>query len=143
MSKWKVNKMKISLIRDNKRPGEISSVYHEYKETEITSALIDEVGKLLLQGKIKRIEVNNIIDHIGMSIVVDGQKSQIGIVDEMNDVVYYYSNGSQSQRNVDLGGYTFKEWMICTQPETMLSMLLEFIDSGKKLETVFWASEEI
>ena len=61
----------------------------------------------------------------------------------MNEVVYYYSNGSQSQNPVDIGGSTFEEWMICNQSDTMLSILSKFIESGKRLDTALWISEEI
>ena len=143
MYKWKITNLSISLILENKRAGEISSIYQTYREADITPKLINKTKELLLQKKIKRVEIDNTLEHIGMSIFVDGSKSQIGIVDETNEVIYYYSNGSQSQKNVDFDGFSFKEWMICEQPDTMLSILSEFINSGKRLEIVLWVSEEI
>lgn len=143
MSQWKITKLDLSLRRDNKRPGETSSIHQTYKESEITPALLENIRSLLLQGKITRIEIDNETKYIGMSIFMDGQKSQIGIVDEMNEVVYYYSNGSQSQKPVDIGGSTFEEWMICNQPETVLSILSKFIESGERADTALWISEEI
>lgn len=143
MSQWKITKLGLSLRRDNKRPGEIASIHQTYKEADITPTLLEDMRSLLLQGKITRVEIDNETEYTGMSIFIEGQKSQIGIVDEMNEVVYYYSNGSQSQKPVDIGGSTFEEWMICNQPETMLSILLKFIESGERLDTVLWVSEEI
>ena len=143
MCKWKITNLSISLIRENKRPGEISSIYQAYTEADITPELINNIKEFLLQKKIERVEIDNTLEHIGMSIFVDGSKSQIGIIDEMNAVVYYYSNGSQSQKDVDFGDYSFEEWMICEQPDTMISILFEFINSGKRLETVSWVSEEL
>ena len=34
------------------------------------------------------------------------------------------------------------EWMICSQPETMLAALQTFMESGERLDTVLWVSEE-
>ncbi|OUP06732.1 hypothetical protein [Anaeromassilibacillus sp. An200] len=143
MSQWKITKLDLSLRRENKHPGETSSIHQTYKGPEISPTLLEDIRSLLLQGKITRIEIDNETEHIGMSIFMEGQKSQIGIVDEMNEVVYYYSNGSQSQNPVDIGGSTFEEWMICNQSEMMLSILSKFIESGKRLDTALWISEEI
>ena len=143
MSKWKITKLTVLLLRENRRPGEVSSICQVYEDTNITPALLDDISTQLLQGKIKRIEIDNETEQIGMSIFVDGQKSQIGIVDEWNGLIYYYSSGNHSQRTVDICGSSFEEWMICNQPKTMLSILRKFIESGEKLNTALWVSEEI
>ena len=102
MSQWKITKLDLSLRRENKRPGETASIHQTYKEAEITPALLEDMRSLLLQGKITRVEIDNETEYIGMSIFIEGQKSQIGIVDEMNEVVYYYSNGSQNHYTLPL-----------------------------------------
>ena len=63
-------------------------------------------------------------------------------MDEWKGTAYYYSNGSGSKRAVALGGSIFEEWMICSQPETMLAALQTFMESGERLDTVLWVSEE-
>ena len=53
MCKWKITNLSISLIRENKRPGEISSIYQTYTEADITPELINNIKEFLLQKRSK------------------------------------------------------------------------------------------
>ena len=79
MSKWNITKLDLSLRRDNKRPGETSSIPSNIQRPEISPTLLEDIRSLLLQGKITRIEIDNETEHIGMSIFMEGPKSQLAL----------------------------------------------------------------
>ncbi len=134
---WKVDKIHIYLPRKNTQGGS-SDELRQYRENEITHELIETIVHLIMQEQVSMITVENSTQLITMSIFAEGQQSQIGIVDEAHDVIYYYNNGSCDNTPTSIAGHEFKKWMVCSQIDILIAILKKFISTGEKLVNSAW-----
>ena len=83
-------------------------------------------------------ELDNNDALVGMSVYIEENLSQISISDAAQDLIYYFDNGSGSSSIVGIAGEKFIEWMVCSETDTLIAILKNFIATGERLESLTW-----
>lgn len=103
------------------------------------------VGQNLLFGhplRMQTVDVKN--NEAAFLTVTKGQKQcSIAIIDEANGLICYYNNGDTSGEYTELDGETYPNFMITDNKEVILSIVKDFIETGKPSEKVQWLTEEV
>ncbi len=112
-----------------------------YSTNEINDKLFDDIKVLLDSGKLCRIEMENSKSDLSMCVFCEKGIFHVGIVDMYNDVNYYYNNGSEKTKLIDIDGEVFQERMIGTDNDLLWHIIQEFAYKGKLSKKVKWIEE--
>ena len=66
----------------------------------------------------------------------------IGIIDEGNDIIYYYDNGSNDNHYVELNGETFPNYMTTSDDKTVFDIIESFLKNNDIPQNVKWIIDE-
>jgi hypothetical protein len=97
--------------------------------------------------QIKNKEITEIVFYlydkdILLNIFAEGVKFHISIIDEENDINYYYINNQiSSEELIEIGGNLFDANMVCINIDILEAIISKFILCGEKYENVEWFEE--
>lgn len=112
-----------------------------YSSNEINDKLFDDIKILLDTKKLCRIEMENSQTDLSMCVFCEKKIFHAGMVDMYNDVNYYYNNGSEKTKLIDIDGEVFQERMIGTDNDLLWQIIQEFAHKGKLSNKVEWIEE--
>lgn len=118
----------------------------DIKGKEINKLTVQEIHKQLenmyMSGNLVALEIDEKSDNSMriLSIYFDDVKFCIGIVDEWDDTVYYYSSG-ESDELEDIQGNVYPKHMISSDKEILFLIIDEFVKNGKPTKMVKWIKE--
>lgn len=118
------NTKKLSVEQGNLTEGKLSKLFTQIEKEKITN-----------------LEAGNQEEAYSMVVFLEGKNSRIGIVDEEEETGYVYDNLQDDESDIDIAGYDFPQWSVCSDPTILIEILKEFITTGEMLSTVSWREE--
>ena len=125
---------------------EYETVYIPMTDHDFTSCNAEHrIRQSLLFDESSHFDTVNLTDPDAPVLTVEKDHNlySIGIIDELNGIIYYYNNGDTSGEYTELDGETYPNFMITNDMSLVLSVFRFFIEHGKSYDKVEWLSEEI
>lgn len=130
-----INKLTVTKLNNKKREVLF------YSNSEINNELFDNINKLLGSKNLCRIVMENSQSDLSMCVFCENGLFHVGIVDMYNDVNYYYNNGSENAKLINIDGEVFQERMTGTDNDLLWHIIQEFVYNGKLSKKVEWIEE--
>lgn len=112
-----------------------------FGEKEMTLDNLEYVKELICSNSLERLELKNTKIDLSMTVFYEKGIAHIGIIDMYNDIVYYYTNGSNDPELVAIAGNMFENNMICKDNGLLYDMINYFVLNGKPNPDVEWIEE--
>ena len=135
IDKFYINKLTMTKLNNEER------AILFYSSNEINDNLFDDIKVFLDSRKLCRIEMDNSKSDLSMCVFCEKGIFYVGMVDIYNDVNYYYNNGSEKTKLIDIDGEVFQERMIGTDNDLLWHIIQEFVYKGRLSKKVEWIKD--
>jgi hypothetical protein len=131
-----VNNIAITLVEKN--------TILRFKDNEIDEKLLDKIKRYIYDEELVRLRLSREDDYndVSMTVFADKNIFHFGIVDMLEDINYYYDNGSNDNSNVDISGHLFMKKMTCSSKKIVIKAILFFMEYASKDDSLTWLVEE-
>lgn len=114
---------------------------NETTSADITLELLGEIFNSMNAHEVSTIVLRNTEKHMSLNIFYEDNKSFIGIINEYEEVFYYYDNGEKPCEHAEINGNYYDNRFISHDNKLTFDILKEFALTGDFYSEVEWIEE--
>ncbi|MFT3951680.1 MAG: hypothetical protein QM689_07060 [Oscillospiraceae bacterium] len=137
----KSNSLAVASFRSVLTDGKMTEFDAEALEKYTAKKLINLAIKQFKSGKLSSLDIcgnETETEMYVLSITMADGKFSLGVINEYDESIYYYDNGSNDENFTELSGETYPNYMISEASEVFKTAVEDFIKTGKPSKRLIW-----